>query len=213
MTDIATLLDGFKRFKAKHFVEDVTLYKDLAKGQAPKTLVIACSDSRVDPSILLDAQPGDIFVIRNVANLVPPYQPENDTYHGTSAALEFAVNHLKIENILILGHSNCAGVKALVDSNDEPQSDVFSFIHSWVHIAKEAKTRAIRIVEKQETGDDLQQCCAKQAIITSLANLQTFPWVADKVANGQVSLHGWFFSLTDGVLQVLDENNGFQKVD
>lgn len=202
MSDIDTLLQGYKKFYEKHFVKDSELYEQLSTvGQFPKTLIIACSDSRVDPSIITEAQAGDIFVIRNVANLVPPYQPKADSYHGTSAALEFAVCNLKIENIVILGHSRCAGIKALMDQ--EENNDKFSFIFEWVKIALEAKKKAKKA--KDLSVEEMDSCCEKESIIVSLKNLLTFPWLKEKVDNGSLNIYGWYFSISDGKLFSYDE--------
>ncbi|PCJ24484.1 MAG: carbonic anhydrase [Rickettsiales bacterium] len=198
MIDIELLIDGHKRFRKKHFDKDKKLYQELAtEGQTPKTLIIACSDSRVDPAIIFDADPGDLFVIRNVANLVPPYQPMNESYHGTSAALEFGVNNLKVEHIIVLGHSGCAGIKSLCDHDDEG-SKKFSFISSWVNIAKEAKEMAQK--GKPSSVEEMYSLCEKESILTSIENLLTFPWIKEKVKNNTLALHGWYFSLNNGKL-------------
>lgn len=188
------------------------MFKELAEnGQAPKTLVIACSDSRVDPAILLDTTPGQIFVIRNVANLVPPYQPNGESYHGTSAALEFAVNHIKVENIVVLGHSKCAGIQALVDQSTKPTNPgEFSFISSWVDMASIARDQAI-LKHHNTACDDLYHICEKESIIASLKNLETFPWVKSKLEKNELTLHGWYVSLVDGKLHMLSADGFFEE--
>ncbi len=208
MAKIDVLLEGYKRFHAKHFLGDDKLYARLAEGQMPKALLIGCSDSRVDPSILMDADPGDIFVIRNVANLAPPYQPEGESYHGTSAALEFAVNNLKVEHIVVMGHSGCAGIKALVDGN-QASPEEFSFLQSWVNIARDAKERTLE--KCQHSDEDKYAICEKESIITSIHNLLTFPWLKEKVDDGSIELHGWYFSLSDGKLYLLSEEKNFEE--
>ncbi len=208
MTKVSELIKGYQRFYTKHFLGEDKLYERLhAEGQSPKTLVIACSDSRVDPSLLLDANPGDIFVVRNVANLVPPYQPEWGSYHGTSAALEFAVNNLQVEHIIVLGHSGCAGIRALIREQDPSQ---FSFINGWVHIADSARARAMEKAHDQ--GACVHTLCEKEAIVTSLENLMTFPWVAEKVKAKKMTLHGWYFSLADGKLSALSTKGNFEGI-
>ncbi len=206
MTDVKTLINGYQRFYNKHFVEEPGRYKELAnKGQAPKTLVIACSDSRVDPSIIMDVGPGDIFVIRNVANLVPPYQPKGDSYHGTSAALEFAVCNLGVENIIVMGHGFCAGVNALLN-NQPVKNDKFSFVQSWVDISKEAKNR-VEANHPDASGEEKLHFCEKENIKVSMENLLTFPWVKERVDNGSLEICGWYFSIFNGVLENYDKKS------
>lgn len=211
MAHVKALLEGYKRFYAKHFQEDKALYADLAEhGQTPKTLVIACSDSRVDPSILFDANPGDIFVVRNVANLVPPYQPAGESYHGTSAALEFGVNHLKVKHIVVLGHSGCAGIRATFEPV-KPASDEFSFISSWVDIAGGARARTMQ--RCAHSNEDKFSVCEKESIITSIENLLTFPWIRDKVERDTIALHGWYFELASGKLHLLSDAHKFEEAE
>lgn len=194
MTDIKELLQGYKRFHDKYFVSDDRLYREINdEGQSPKTIVIACSDSRVDPLLLIDGKPGEIFVVRNVANLVPPYECDDHGRHGVSAALEFAVCFLEVENIVILGHSNCAGIKALVNSERFEKTD---FIGKWMEIAREARERA-----KTKETQEIYSCCEKEAIKLSLRNLMTFPWINERVETGNLKLYGWYFVLANGSLE------------
>lgn len=209
MAEIDTLLEGYKRFYARNSYADAAIFKQLAtEGQSSKTLIIACSDSRVDPSIITDAGPGDIFAIRNVANLVPPYQNNYDSYHGTSAAIEFAIRNLKVENVIVMGHSRCAGIHALLNSTTK--GDNKSYVDAWVNIAKKAKDQ----VDHQTfaSADERQTCCEKESILVSLENLMTFPWVKEQVDKKALTLHGWYFSIFDRCLQILDKTSGtFQK--
>lgn len=210
MAEIAKLLDGYKQFHAQYFNSDNKLYTELHKGQSPKTLVIACSDSRVDPAILTSADPGDIFVIRNVANLVPPYEKDDKGHHGVSAALEFAVCVLGISNIVVLGHSNCAGIKALVDNTGIHQTD---FIERWMDVAEPARDAAFKVKESGESNEEAHHICEKEAITFSLKNLQTFPWIKAKIDSGDLRLHGWYFMLSDGSLQSYNhEKHTFENV-
>ncbi len=196
------LLDGFKRFHEKHFKQDTHLYRELStKGQFPRVMVIACSDSRVDPSILFDATAGEMFVVRNVANLVPPYQTDDGGYHGTSAALEFAVRHLGVEHVVVLGHSACGGIRRLMDKAYDEKNDEFSFIDPWVKIADNARPRLPKGAEvTKESCTD----CERNAITVSLKNLESFPWVTERMTEGALQLHGWYFSLETGQLEVWD---------
>lgn len=201
MVKIATLLNGFQNFYQEYFIDKPEVYEDLVKnGQSPKTLVIACSDSRVDPSILMDAKPGDIFVIRNVANLVPPYESEIGGCHGTSAAIEYAVRHLEVENIIILGHSDCGGIKALV--NDQEQDE--TFIDTWLYIASDAKNAALKAGHDHGKACEL---CEKESVRISVGNLMTFPFVRERVEAGKLDLHGWYFNLKSGSLEIVAINN------
>lgn len=191
MARIKTLVSGYKKFYNQFFVKDNPLYKNLQDGQQPKTMVISCSDSRVNPSLLLSVNPGDIFVVRNVANLVPEYSFSNYPQH-LSAALEFAVLVLEVENILIIGHSNCGGIKALMESKEQKEnpSQDFSFIDNWVSIAKDVK-------EEASSCED----CEKKSIIRSLDRLMTYPWIKERVEKKKLTLHGWYFSIKDGSLK------------
>ncbi|XP_065023132.1 beta carbonic anhydrase 5, chloroplastic-like [Musa acuminata AAA Group] len=181
----------FKRFKRKNYVENLVDYQNLAERQSPKFMVIACADSRVCPSNILGFQPGESFTVRNVANLVPPFQ------HGaseTSAALEFAVNSLEVENILIVGHSRCGGIQALMSMKDT--ADSRSFIKDWVSIGKSA-----RLSTKAAAGNLSfeMQCrhCEKESINGSLLNLLTYPWIEKRVSEGTLSLHGGYYDFID----------------
>lgn len=168
MAEVKALIEGYKKFYKKYFASDNELYNELAKtGQSPKTLIIACSDSRVDPSIVMNAKPGDIFVIRNVANLVPPCETSESGIHGVSAALEFAVQILQVNHIVVLGHSSCAGIAALLGSADIDKTD---FIGKWMSIAKPAREKTL--TEKKYSCDKtMHHECEKECIMLSLENL------------------------------------------
>jgi len=207
MASTEKLLDGYKRFQKQYFGNDSRLYESMKNGQPAKTLMVACCDSRVDPAILTDCDPGDLFTIRNVANLVPP--SENDGhYHGTSAALEFAVNNLEVENIIVMGHANCGGIKALWDDDGSAQSQ---FIHSWVSIAESAKNW---VKDKLVNASPEVQikACEQRAILESLANLMTFSCVRERAENGTLSLHGWYFDISTGDLLCFNSNTGAFEV-
>jgi carbonic anhydrase len=193
------LVQGFRRFRATAYNENRDTFDYLAKeGQSPRALVVSCCDSRVDPQMIFTAMPGEIFVIRNVANLVPPYQPTAD-YHGTSAALEFGVRHLKVEHIIVLGHSGCGGIRALLRG---PSGGVTDFIGPWMQIAAPARDRVTC-----DCGDDEPAALRElelESIKISLANLMTFPWIRDPVREGRLQLHGCLFDLERGDLLCLD---------
>jgi carbonic anhydrase len=200
------LIEGYRRFRETAYREHRPLYDALvAQGQSPRAMVIGCSDSRVDPAILFATEPGEIFVVRNVANLVPPYAPSAD-YHGTSAAVEFAVRSLKVEHVIVLGHARCGGIAALLDDFSGLGAD---FIRPWMQIAAPAMERARAAAS--EGGADPHRCCEQEAIKTSLANLRGFPWIAELIGAGTLHLHGWYFDLETGeLLQLLDDR--FQPV-
>jgi carbonic anhydrase len=195
---INRLLNGYRQFYRQHFVEDRSQYRELREGQHPNTLVIACSDSRVSPAIVTQALPGEIFEIRNVANLVPPYQPDSRSLHGVSAALEFAVCHLKVSHVIVMGHSGCGGIRALREGVAAPEGEEFSFIQPWVNIVSDARSRALR--DAPGDPEAQQTCCEQEAIKTSLKNLMSFPWIAKRVEQGDLKLHGWYFRIKDGKL-------------
>lgn len=199
---LAALLSGHQRFQKKFFVENNTLFKSLvALGQQPKVMVIACSDSRVDPATLFDAQPGDLFVVRNVANLVPPCET-GDAYHGTSAALEFGVCFLNVEHIVVLGHSQCGGIKALAQEAGHHDTTSTGFIAKWMEIARMNDSQGINPPKQSLTE------LAFKAVDRSLANLMTFCWIRERVVQQKLSVHGWYFDLDSG--NVLMRNNSNQ---
>ncbi len=199
------LVEGFRRFRAQHFAEDDALYRQLAtQGQTPKVLVVACCDSRVDPAIVLDCAPGDLFVIRNVANLVPPAEGHAG-YHGTTAAIEYGVRFLGVKHIIVFGHAQCGGIQALMQriGVDDPDS----FISDWMELVEPA-----RAAVEQELPDAAPEvrarACEHNAIGVSLRNLMTFPWIRERVESGHLALHGWYFDIEQGQLLQYNETTG-----
>ena len=195
MREIQQLIWGVEKFRNQYYEGADRPFDRLKDAQSPSVLVISCSDSRVDPALLLDAVPGQLFVVRNVANLVPPRSADGGT-HGVSAALEFAVCVLKVRHIIILGHSQCGGIRALLDSASG------EFITQWMNIVREAKPT--------RTGDHEQLACEceQQAILLSLKNLLTFPWVVERAGLGELILHGWYFDITRGRLEGYNQTSG-----
>ncbi|XP_022726302.1 beta carbonic anhydrase 5, chloroplastic-like isoform X2 [Durio zibethinus] len=181
----------FLSFKKHKYMENSEHFQALSKGQSPKVMVIACADSRVCPSNILGFQPGEAFMVRNVANMVPTYESGPSE---TNAALEFAVNSLEVENILIIGHSRCGGIRALMSMKDEVDSS--SFIRSWVIVGKNAK-QITKSAASNLSFD--QQCtnCEKESINCSLLSLLTYPWIEERVKKGVLSLHGGYYDLVD----------------
>jgi carbonic anhydrase len=197
-TEIQKLIDGFGRFHTKHFKSEDSLYSRLSReGQSPRIMVIACCDSRVDPAIITDCDPGDLFVVRNVANLVPPHETAGH-YHGTSAALEFAVRILDIHDVIVLGHSRCGGIHTLIH-NTGTEEGVGQFIKPWMAIADKARTAALTSGAVL-SPDDAARKVEQAAIGISLQNLMTFPWVRERVEHASLHLHGWYFDMEHGQL-------------
>jgi carbonic anhydrase len=204
MADITKFLAGIANFQQQHFGENPELASTLASGQKPQALLIGCCDSRVDPALLTDSAPGDLFILRNIANLVPPYQ-KNDDYHGVSSTIEYAVCLLEVSDIIVLGHSNCGGIKALMEA--EGGKPTGEFIGNWVSIASAARDKVIKEMP-DAPAEKKNLACEKEAILVSLKNLMSFPWVRERVATGQLSLHGWHYDIADGRLQYYNQLTG-----
>lgn len=206
--EVRALIEGYKRFYKNYFTSGDKTYSELADGQSPKTLILTCSDSRVDPSILTDCGPGDIFVIRNVANIVPPYE-QSEGLHGVSAALEFGITVLGVKHVVVMGHSRCAGVDALVKGNVSETTD---FIGDWVECARPARTKALELY-KGDDHKELRRCCAQENVLLSVERLATFPWIKSRIEEGKLKLHGWYFSVNTGRLaEYSKDENKFVNV-
>lgn len=203
MDDIQRFIGGFRRFQHKYFGEHRNLFEQLKQGQSPKTLLIGCSDSRVDPALLTDCDPGDIFVVRNVANLVPPFENDN-AKHGVSAAIEFAVCDLDVRQIVVLGHSSCGGIGALMKGH--PQKTEVDFVGKWMQIAEPARLQVLQELAAYPL-DEQVRACEVASIIVSLDNLMTFPFIAERVASGQLALIGWYFDMQKGALYDFDQES------
>ncbi len=204
MADVTKFLDGIEIFQQQHFGENPELASTLVDGQKPQALLIGCCDSRVDPAVLLDCDLGDLFILRNIANLVPPYLKSNE-YHGVSSSLEYAVCHLEVSDIIILGHSECGGIEALMESANSGETG--EFIGRWVNIAASARDKVLQDLP-EESQEKQARACEKEAILVSLKNLMTFPWVKDRVSKGQLSLHGWYYNIGTGQLRYYNQLSG-----
>ncbi|XP_011009544.1 PREDICTED: carbonic anhydrase 2-like isoform X2 [Populus euphratica] len=191
---------GFVHFRTEKYEKNPDLYGALAKGQSPKFMVFACSDSRVCPSHILNFQPGEAFMIRNIANMVPPY--DKTKYSGVGAAIEYAVLHLKVESIVVIGHSCCGGIKGLMSIPDDG-STASDFIENWVKICSAAKSK---VTEKSASLSFAEQChnCEKEAVNVSLGNLLTYPFVRNAVVNDAVSLKGAHYDFVKGTFELWD---------
>nr|GMD02822.1 beta carbonic anhydrase 5, chloroplastic isoform X2 [Ipomoea batatas] len=195
--------DRFLSFKKDKYLANIEHFKDLANAQEPKFMVIACADSRVCPSAVLGFQPGEAFVIRNIANLVPSY--ENGPSE-VNAALDFAVNTLCVENILVVGHSCCGGIRALMSMEDEMNSS--SFLHNWVVIGKNARSNTKAIASKLSFDEQCRHC-EKESLHHSLLNLLTYPWIKNKVVEGQLLIHGGYYDFVDCTFEKWSLGNRF----
>lgn len=198
------LIEGYRRFRASTWRDERDRLEELSRlGQKPQALVIACSDSRTDPHMVFNARPGELFVIRNIANLVPPYRSDDRT-HSVGSAIEYAVRLLRVRHIVVMGHAMCGGVAALLDGAPPEAPD---FLGQWVRIAEPARQRAM--AEPLERRRDV---CEHETVRLSLANLLTFPWVKGAVAAGELTLHGCYFGIRSGVLERLGEDGIFRPV-
>jgi carbonic anhydrase len=195
------LLEGYRTFTSQRLPTEQSRYRDLSvRGQSPEVMVIGCCDSRVSPEVIFDAGPGELFVVRNVANLVPVYQPDGGA-HGVSAALEYAVNVLKVKHVVVLGHAQCGGIRAFIDKI-EPLSEG-DFIGRWMQMF----VKPGEIVEQRvrESMQDFTIRIEKAAVFRSLENLMTFPFVRSLAERGELNLHGAYFGVAEGSLFVLDQ--------
>jgi carbonic anhydrase len=200
------LVDRFRRFRHRHFVPNADHYEELATyGQSPDVMVISCCDSRVDPETIFNAMPGELFVVRNVANLVPPYET-GGKYHGVSTAIEFAVLNLRIKHLIVMGHSGCGGVKAALDQSAAIQTEAM-FISRWMSMLDEARLRVVSAHQMAPTAQKLK-LLELEAIKTSIKNLRTFPFVSEAEEKGRLSLHGAYFDIATGTLSVLNHSRG-----
>jgi carbonic anhydrase len=207
MTRFTELVEGYRRFRNGGWQLQRERWDELAVGQSPKVMVIACSDSRVEPSQIFDTNPGEIFVVRNVAALVPPFETTPGR-HGVSAALEFAVQFLKVEEIVVMGHGLCGGCHAALHrsmAGAEPGHG--GFIADWIAMLDEASAE-VRAEHQDIDNRDAGRAMEMAAVRVSIANLRTFPCIQEKERRGTLKLRGAFFAISDGVLHVLDDATG-----
>ena len=199
------LLTGYRRFRENRWPQERAEYEALAAGQKPHTLVVACSDSRADPALIFDAAPGELFVVRNVANLVPPYQPDGQL-HGVSAALEFGVRVLEVSRIVVMGHAFCGGVNAMINGAPDSCRD---FVAPWVAQA----APVVRLICESFPAEEADRLAEETVVRLSIENLRTFPWIAEREAAGQLTLSGLHFGIAAGVLRALKGPGRFQSLD
>ncbi|MAN47261.1 MAG: carbonic anhydrase [Alphaproteobacteria bacterium] len=200
MNSVEDLLNGYRQFRKGTYAQQAALYRELGEGQNPRIMLIACADSRAEPSDIFSAAPGQLFVVRNVANLVPPYQPDG-SLHGVSAALEYAVNVLKIDHLVIMGHGGCGGIAASLAGEGNPE--IGEFVTPWVRLLEKARERVV------ESGSINPQFALElEGIETSINNLMTFPFVKRAVDAGELEIHGAWFAIKHGELHWRNHKTG-----
>ncbi|MBI5439302.1 MAG: carbonic anhydrase [Nitrosomonadales bacterium] len=206
MSDVKIFLKGFRRFHHHYFDKNPELFERLfAEGQRPRALMISCCDSRCDPGVLTDSEPGDLFVVRNVANLVPPCV-SSASYAGTTSAIAFAICNLEVSHVIVMGHARCGGIRALMD-NRSPGCDEEKIIAKWLGIAEDARQRVLK--ELPGKSPEVQaRACELASILKSLENLMSYPWISRRVNEGKLALHGWYFDMENGALMQYDSDAG-----
>ena len=203
MPHLEQLIEGYRRFRESDWALERERWSNLVEGQSPKVMILSCADSRVDPAQIFDARPGEMFVVRNIAALAPPYETSRG-FHGVSAALEFAVAKLDVGEILVMGHGLCGGcAAALTGQFDDTPPGEGHFIADWVRMLDDARDRVRARHAELDREAFLEM--EREAVKVSLANLRTFPWIAEREAAGSLNLHGAHFSIAEGRLYVLDE--------
>jgi carbonic anhydrase len=199
------LVEGYRRWREDGWVNERARWDELAQGQSPATMIIACSDSRVDPATIFGTVPGEVFVVRNIANLVPPYEVGGGR-HGVSAAVEFAVTQLNVSEIVVMGHGACGGVAAALNRTFEgARAGEGGFIAHWIDMLDDARDR---VIAEHGTGPDAIRALELETVKTSIANLRTFPFVRAAEEAGTLRLKGALFAIADGCLHTLDEGSG-----
>jgi len=209
MRDVSKFLSGFRRFQHNYLGKQHALFDQLVQhGQRPRALVIACCDSRCDPALLTDCDPGDMFVVRNVANLVPPHV-QATYFAATTSAIAFAVHNLEVDHIIVLGHAQCGGIRALME-HKAPTCNEEELIAKWLGIAEEARQQVLKEFQHKPM-QTLTHACEQSAILVSLENLMSYPWISSRVHQGELALHGWYFDMQNGELyEYAPETGAFQ---
>jgi carbonic anhydrase len=200
------LTDRYRRFKHRHFDQNTDKYEELATyGQSPDVMIVSCCDSRVDPETIFSAMPGELFVMRNIGNLIPPFET-GGTYHGVSAAIEFAVLNLRVKHLVIMGHSACGGIKAALDK-EAARETADHFITKWMSLLESARLKVLAS-HQGSSRKDMVKALEQEGIKTSLTNLRTFPFLRELEDNGRLALHGAYFDIATGTLSALNESTG-----
>lgn len=211
MRDVSKFLSGFRRFQHNYLGARRSYFDRLVKeGQHPRALVLACCDSRCDPALLMDCDPGDMFVVRNVANLVPPHT-HAASFSGTTSAIAFAVRNLEVEHIIVMGHAQCGGIRALMTHN-APSCNEDELIGKWLSIAEDARHNVLQKLPGKPIEMQVH-ACEQASILISLGNLMSYPWISSRVAAGKLTLFGWYFDMLKGeLLQYESESGEFQPL-
>jgi carbonic anhydrase len=196
------ILQGYQSFREMYTQGGQTIMQQLAdEGQRPQTMIVACCDSRVDPALILQCEPGDLFVVRNVANIIPPYEKDKG-HHGTSAALEFGICYLNVKHLIILGHSQCGGIHAMLNENSLHQND---FISTWVNLIN---------IDIDRNNDHCVDDCAKRSLLSSYQNALTFPWIKERIEQKQLAVHVWYFDIKKAeIYNYTSHNDAFELLD
>ena len=204
-------IKGIKEFKDIHFKENEILFKELVeKGQNPKALFIGCSDSRIIPALITNSKPGDLFVVRNIGNMVPPFKPDDD-FHGTAAAIEYAVSVLNVEDIIVCGHSKCGMCRALYEQ-DKITGIELIHVKNWLKLGDDVKEQVLSIY-KENPDIDMYELTEKINVLYQLKNLLTYPKIKEKVENNSLRLHGWYYRIETGEIEFYNsETNKFEPI-
>jgi carbonic anhydrase len=199
--DLHNLIEGHKRFKKIEFTKYKDDFETLVKhGQKPSVLFIGCSDSRVVPDLIVDANPGDMFLLRNIANFVPPYKDDQD-FHGSTAVIEYAVSILCVKDIIVCGHSHCGGCAALYDELDEK---TLPHVKKWLELGQNAKNYAIKHTKVDAPFEEILRRTEKASVVSQLENLLSYPEIEKKIKNNELNIHGWYYHIEDGSIEVYD---------
>lgn len=206
MRDVSKFLSGFRRFQKNYLGEHHDLFDQLVvEGQRPSALMIACCDSRCDPALLMDCDPGDMFVVRNVANLVPPHV-QATYFAATTSAIAFAIHNLEVEHVIVMGHAQCGGIRALLE-HKTPERNEEALVAKWLEIAKEARQQVLKDLSTKPP-EIIAHACEQASILVSLENLMSYPWIRQRVNQGRLALHGWYFDMPRGELLEYQEETG-----
>lgn len=209
MQDVSKFVRGFKRFQAHYLRQRDRLFEDLVtQGQHPKVLMIGCCDSRCDPALLTDCDPGDMFVVRNVANLVPPHIQATN-FAATTSAIAFAIHNLEVEHVIVMGHAQCGGIRALLE-HKAPTCHEEELIAKWLSISHDAREQVLRDLHDKHPVT-IARACEQASILVSLGNLMTYPWIKARVEAEKLTLHGWYFDMARGELLEYQPETGLFK--
>jgi len=208
MEAVKKLKDGYENFLKGYYADHKDKFHELVeKGQSPKTLLISCSDSRVDPSIILQTEPGEIFAVRNVGNLVPPCEKDSH-HHGVSSALEYGVKVLQVENIMIMGHSKCGAIQAAIDTEGNPEALGTDFVHHWIDVVQDAFRKPCCCADSINEGNRIPDEVEKASVVNSMNNLLEFDFIKERVDNKDLKIYGLHFDIETGKLTAYDRKSG-----